>query len=227
MQRTPEPELMLDPEQARAYAEADFEAPHSRFMELLREAFPGLAVNGAVLDLGCGPGDIAMRFARAFPDAQVDGIDGAPAMLKEGERLLAGSGLEGRVRLAQACLPSDAPPRDQYRGVISNSLLHHLHDPAVLWDAVVRYTEPGGFVFVMDLMRPDSRESAEAMVGQYAAGEPEVLKRDFFHSLLAAFRIDEVREQLAHAGLADLAVRAVSDRHLVVSGHRPPDESLP
>jgi len=219
MDRTPEPELMLDPEQARAYADADFEAPHSRFVELFHEAFPGLAVDGPVLDLGCGPGDIAMRFARAFPDAQVDGIDGAPAMLKEGERLLAGSGLESRVRLVHACLPADPPPRDAYRGIISNSLLHHLHDPAVLWDAIARYTAPGGFVFVMDLMRPDSRESAEALVQEYAAGEPEVLRRDFFHSLLAAFRVDEVRGQLARAGLDGLGVRAVSDRHLVVSGH--------
>lgn len=218
MHRTPEPELMLDPDQARAYAEANFEAPHSRFVELFREAFPGLGVCGPVLDLGCGPGDISRRFARAYPDATVDGVDGAPAMLSEGERLLAGSGLEDRVRLVQACLPADSLPRDRYRGVISNSLLHHLHDPAVLWDTVLRHTAPGGFVFIMDLMRPDSREAAEAMVAQYAADEPPVLQRDFFHSLLAAFRVDEVREQLDRAGLTDLEVRPVSDRHLVVSG---------
>ncbi|WP_018233191.1 class I SAM-dependent methyltransferase [Thioalkalivibrio thiocyanodenitrificans] len=218
MDRVPEPELMLDPEQARAYAEADFEAPHGRFIELLRETFPDLEVSGPVLDLGCGPGDIAMRFARAYPGARVDGVDGAPAMLAEGARLLAGSGLESRVRLVQASLPDDPPPRDRYRGVISNSLLHHLHDPAVLWDAVRRYTGPGGFVFVMDLMRPDSREVAEALVATYAADEPALLQRDFLHSLLAAFRPDEVRDQLAHAGLAGLGVRPVSDRHLIISG---------
>ncbi|OOG23358.1 SAM-dependent methyltransferase [Thioalkalivibrio denitrificans] len=218
MDRIPEPELMLDPEQARAYAEADFAEPHGHFIELFRETFPQLEIEGPVLDLGCGPGDVAMRFARAFPAAEVDGIDGAPAMLAEGKRLLAGSGLETRVRLIQACLPGDVPPRPHYRGVISNSLLHHLHDPAVLWNAVDQYTEPGGFVFVMDLMRPDSRETAEALVAQYAASEPDVLQRDFFNSLLAAFTPDEVRVQLARSGLGDLGVRAVSDRHLLVSG---------
>ncbi len=34
MNRTPEPELMLEQEQARAYFEADFEEPHGRFIEL-------------------------------------------------------------------------------------------------------------------------------------------------------------------------------------------------
>src|SRR5690349_165975 len=37
VQRILEPELMLDPAQAQAYASADFEEPHSRFITLLRE----------------------------------------------------------------------------------------------------------------------------------------------------------------------------------------------
>ena len=37
MDRVPEPELMLDPDQARAYAEADFEAPHRHCVKTLFE----------------------------------------------------------------------------------------------------------------------------------------------------------------------------------------------
>ena len=47
--------------------------------------------------------------------------------------------------------------------------------------------------------------------------EPPVLKRDFYNSLLAAFEIEEVRAQLAAAGMSGLSVRTVSDRHLLVS----------
>ena len=60
--------------------------------------------------------------------------------------------------------------------------------------------------------------TAQALVAQYAANEPEVLCRDFYNSLLAAFELDEVRQQLELAGLPRLEVRAVSDRHLLVSG---------
>jgi hypothetical protein len=52
---------------------------------------------------------------------------------------------------------------------------------------------PGAPVLVMDLMRPASPAAAEALVEQYAAGEPEVLRRDFYNSLLAAFEPGEVR----------------------------------
>jgi hypothetical protein len=73
-------------------------------------------------------------------------------------------------------------------------------------------------VFVMDLMRPPSREAALALLALHAAEAPEVLRRDFLNSLCAAFRPDEVRLQLAAAGLSHLQVEVVSDRHLIVHG---------
>jgi len=41
---------------------------------------------------------------------------------------------------------------------------------------------------------------------------------DFYRSLLAAFTPAEVRAQLRAAGLEELAVEVISDRHLFVSG---------
>jgi SAM-dependent methyltransferase len=82
MQRVPEPELMREDLQAKAYAEADFEEPHSNFIKLFQQNFPRVNIKGFVLDLGCGPGDISIRFARAFPKCAVHGVDGSEAMLK-------------------------------------------------------------------------------------------------------------------------------------------------
>ena len=104
--------------------------------------------------------------------------------------------------------------------MFSNSLLHHLTDPAVLWNCIRRWTAPGTPVFVMDLMRPESRDRARALVDQYAAGEPDILRHDFLHSLFAAYEVGEVEAQLRAADLAHLQVRPCSDRHLVVRGRR-------
>jgi ubiquinone/menaquinone biosynthesis C-methylase UbiE len=220
MERIAEPELMDEAAQARAYAEADFSAPHDRFIALFREQFPGLEPQGCVLDLGCGPGDVTRRFAHAFPACNLHGVDAAAAMLRLAEEQQRGSDLESRIRYIHGYLPSAELPQARYATLICNSLLHHLADPMVLWHSVLRHSAPGAAIFVMDLMRPDSRATAEAMVAQYAAGEPEVLRRDFFHSLLAAYTVDEVRVQLRAAGL-DLAVTTVSDRHFIVSGYLP------
>ena len=88
MRRILEPELMEDPIQALAYAEADFEIPHSMFVRLFQETFRNDEINGFVLDLGCGPGDVLFRFCRAYPKCVVHGIDGSEPMLRCGEDIL-------------------------------------------------------------------------------------------------------------------------------------------
>lgn len=220
MERIPEPELMDDEAQARAYAEADFEEPHGRFIAHLRESFPDLADEGTALDLGCGPGDIALRFARALPRWCVDGVDASPAMLRCGREAVERADLQDRVTLVHAHLPQGSAPRERYDLVFSNSLLHHLAAPDALWTCVRRWAPPGTPVFVVDLERPENRERARRLVERYAADEPEVLRRDFFHSLLAAYRVDEVRRQLAEGGLGHLEVSGIGDRHLRVRGRR-------
>jgi hypothetical protein len=102
--------------------------------------------------------------------------------------------------------------------VISNSLLHHLRDPHALWSTLAHAAAPGAAVYVMDLMRPASRAAARSLVAAHAGGEPAVLVRDFYHSLLAAYTPAEVRTQLVRAGLSRLKVEAVSDRHLIAWG---------
>lgn len=218
MRRIPEPELMDDEAQARAYAEADFSEPHQRFVALFREAFPDEALAGTVLDLGCGPADVALRLARAYPLCRIDGLDGAAAMLAFGHEAVRRAGLAHRVRLVEGYLPGAAPPLAVYDAVVSNSLLHHLADPSVLWASVKRWGRPGAPVLVMDLLRPEDGIQVDGLVRRYAADAPEVLRRDFEHSLKAAYRVEEVLEQLAVAGLGALTVRAVGDRHLVVAG---------
>lgn len=222
MERIPEPELMDAPEQALAYAQADFEEPNEQFLRLLAERFPRHAPH-RVLDLGCGPADIPLRLARRRPAVEIWAVDGAQAMLELARRAVAESGLAARVHCLRWRLGSEPPPRElqavAFDTCISNSLLHHLADPRVLW-ATVAGLRRGTAVAVMDLLRPADRKAARSIVETYAGGEPEVLRRDFFHSLCAAYRPEEVRDQLRAADLGHLQVDVVSDRHLLVSGWR-------
>jgi SAM-dependent methyltransferase len=221
MRRIPEPELMDEAEQARAYAEADFSEPNERFVGYFESVFPELH-DGSVLDLGCGPGDIVLRLATRRPGLVVHGLDGSAAMLHfASERLREMPSLSGRVQFVEGVLPGAVLPLAQYDAVISNSLLHHLHDPAVFWQAVRGAAAPGAAVLVMDLFRPMSEAAARAIVEQYAPDAPDLLKRDYFASLCAAFEPDEIRAQLREAGLDGLDVRTVSDRHVLVAGRLP------
>jgi cyclopropane fatty-acyl-phospholipid synthase-like methyltransferase len=215
--RIPEPELMDTAEQARAYAVADFTEPHEAFVSRFRERFPAFGA-GRVLDLGCGTADVTMRFARAYPEVRVHGVDGAPAMLAEGTTLVRDADVGDRVSLELVRLPDPALSGAAYDAVISNSLLHHLADPSVLWATVESAVGRGAAVFVMDLCRPASTDAAQHLVATYAAGESPVLRDDFYRSLCAAYTPHEVTEQLAAAGLDAFRVERAGDRHVLVWG---------
>ena len=209
---------MDDTEQALAYARADFSEANALFIDLLEGASGG-ELNGRLLDLGCGPADIPLALARRHPQLRIDAVDGAPAMLDLARRNIeADASADGRVRLLCEYLPCDDLPAQGYRTIASNSLLHHLADPAVMWQTVARCAAPGAQVLVMDLARPASEIAVDALVETYAMDAPEVLRRDFRNSLFAAYTPDEVEGQLMAAGLGGLQVDRVSDRHLAISG---------
>ena len=225
MRRITEPELMDEAGQAAAYAGADFEAPHNHFIQLLKETVGGhLPGTGRAVDLGCGAADISIRFATAYPGYHIDAIDGAAAMLAEAQKALADlpaagarAGLSNRITLIKARLDASCLSQQAYDLIFSNSLLHHLHDPMLLWDCI-KNARGDPAVFIMDLMRPDNDARVAALVREYAGSEAEILQRDFKASLKAAFTPAEIRAQLLAAGLEELTVSVVSDRHLTIHG---------
>ena len=218
MKRRPEPELMDSEEQTLAYAEADFSEANSLFTDHFCERFGDLPESGRMADLGCGPGDIAIRLAESLPGWRITGLDAGENMLKRARERLAGERVAARVEFRLAYLPDDSLEAQCWDAVVSNSLLHHLPDPQVLWRSVHQLGAPGAAVQVMDLMRPQNEELAWRLVDQYADGAPEVLREDFFNSLLAAYTPVEVSDQLIEAGLDRLKIESASDRHWIVHG---------
>jgi 2-polyprenyl-3-methyl-5-hydroxy-6-metoxy-1,4-benzoquinol methylase len=216
MNRVLEPELMDDPMQAEAYARADFVEENQGFVDRFKEYFPGFS-QGKVLDLGCGPADIPIRFARLYPTCQVIGIDASAPMIQLGEQAVKQAGLTDRITLRCERFEEVAGARI-VDAVISNSLLHHLPNPLQFWQKLRQLVKPGAPVLVMDLLRPESSEAAQAIVDQYAANEPDILRRDFYNSLLAAFTEDEIGSQLARMNLTRLLIDIPDDRHWVVGG---------
>jgi len=220
MKRIPEPELMEDPEQAIAYGTADFEEPHSNFIKLLLTNCPFPGDIGAVLDLGSGTGDITFRVAKAFPEALIDAVDGSEAMISYArEELGKRPEFEERIRFIR-CKLENFEPGKSYDLIVSNSLLHHIPEPARFWRDIKRLSGSGTYVFIMDLLRPGSTSEARRLVETHSPDEPDILKRDFYNSLLAAFEIDEVETQLFEAGLGCFTAERASDRHLIVYGMR-------
>jgi SAM-dependent methyltransferase len=215
MKRVPEPELMDDEQQSIAYAKADFSTSNQIFVDSLVRDFPRHL--GTVVDIGCGPGDVVLRLAKAVPNAAITAIDGSAPMIALARTAARAAAVGARLTLLHTRIPGPPPSAQSFDAVLSKDLLHHLPDPQVLWREVTRLARPGAAVYVMDLVRPESEAIAEAMVAEGAGSEDPILQRDFYNSLLAAFTIEEVRAQLAEANLR-LDVARAATRHMLIKG---------
>ena len=215
MERVLEPELMDDEQQSIAYARADFSSSNQFFVDGLINDFSRPLTTA--VDIGCGPGDVMIRLARALPDLHITAIDASAPMITLARAAVMTEGLSDRIELVQGYVPGVALKAHSFDAVLSKDLLHHVPDPSVLWKEIARLGRPGAVVYVMDLVRPPTPEEAHRIVDRVAAREDPILREDFYKSLCAAFTVDELREQVAAAGL-DLEVRQASDRHALISG---------
>ena len=215
MQRTLEPEIMNKEENVLAYSRADFSLVNQKFADDLAKKYPYIKI---ILDLGCGPADIPIRLAQLLPKVHITAIDASKKMIESAKVAVTKSRLNNHITLIVAHLPGLPFKSKTFDAIISNSILHHLPNPNVLWEEIKKLGKSRGVVFVMDLLRPDSPAKAKEIVKQYSENEDYVLKEDFYNSLLAAFTLDEIKEQLIKAGLPNLNAEIISDRHWLVSG---------
>ena len=220
MQRIPEPELMTAHEQVDAYADADFSSGDSRTValieQLLDETGP-LPKDPLIVDLGCGPGNITIRLAELLPNAQVIGIDGSEPMLAVAkQRSIRTSNNLKFIRLQLHDIEVEL--KDLADLVVSNSLLHRLKKPDLLWSVTQSIAKPGCRVLHRDLRRPTSLAEVHRLQQQHLPKAPSVLIQDFTASLVAAYTTDEVNQQLRRAEMNRAKARSEDDRYLVVSG---------
>jgi len=220
MERQPEPEAMDIAEEAEAYAQADFAEVNAAFVNRLMY-FMGKRQSALSLDLGTGPGDIPIRIMRHGVRWHIAAADISPPMLRHARGAITAAGLGWAIHAVCADGKAEPFPSGAFDIVFSNSILHHISETEPFWAEVKRVAKRGAFVLLRDLARPPTPEAATDVVRTYSGEESLLLRQEYYRSLLAAYTPEEVRAQLARAGLGVLMVEMVSDRHLDVFGWMP------
>jgi ubiquinone/menaquinone biosynthesis C-methylase UbiE len=116
--------------------------PYRRILEAAR-----ITSEDAVLDFGCGIGNILIALAEGMPFKEpLIGTDIAAALIEMGKREVARAGLAGRIELSVA--PATRLPFDEGRFdvVLTSHVIKHLDDTALATALreVARVLRPGG-----------------------------------------------------------------------------------
>ena len=132
--------------------------------------------NGAVLDVGCGPGQLAIRIARRAPGLRVTGTDIDPAMVARAtanaERAFAGDD-PARPTFVVGDVAALPFAEGAFDLVVSTFSLHHWADPAAGLVDVHRVLRPDARALIWDLAGPLRHRHAGAPEPvELAAGSP-------------------------------------------------------
>lgn len=229
LSRELEPEVMDTPEEARDYDAMD----HSEVNETFCRDLLALSPEGPVLDVGTGTAQIPIALLRHAPSLRVVGIDLAEHMLVLGRENVVDAGLAHAISLERIDAKATSLGSGSFPTVMSNSIVHHIPEPALVLREMWRLVAPGGLLFVRDLLRPDTLADVEQLVERYAGPPPSTRderarfehQRDLFRaSLRAALSLEEVR---ALAAELDASVSQTSDRHWTLTARKgaPPGSS--
>jgi ubiquinone/menaquinone biosynthesis C-methylase UbiE len=114
--------------------------------------------NDRAVDLACGPGTLALRFARHV--RSICALDLTPAILARARSNAAKDGLANLV-----CVLGDAQALPFADGALDLAVtsysLHHISDPAKVLNEMARVVKPGGRVGVLDIVVPETPKIRE------------------------------------------------------------------
>ena len=218
--RVLEPEVMDTERDAEEYRAIDNREVNRIFVE---QALALAPARGVILDVGAGPGAIAIELARASA-LDVVAIDLAEHMLAIARADVLRERLSARVTIARVDAKATGFPSASFDAVVSNSLVHHVPDPVALFAEIARLVRPGGAIFIKDLLRPRSARELAGLVARHASNDTPYQRELFAASLHAALRTDEVERACREAGLRGARVRQVSDRHWTIERRAEPAE---
>ena len=174
----------------------------------------------SLLDVGAGTALIPIELASRKQGFHITAIDLAEEMLKVARCNVDRAGHSESITLelvdAKGLPYADA----SFDAVMSNSIVHHIPQPRDTLAEMLRVLQPGGLLFVRDLLRPETADDVERIVQTYAGDESPRQQQLFRQSLHAALTVDEVAALMTGLGQPAECVAQTTDRHWTIVARR-------
>jgi SAM-dependent methyltransferase len=122
-----------------------------RFFARVAHDVAALVPQGAVLEIGPGPGRLAVTLAKLAPGVRITGVDIAQEMVERASVLAASSGVADRVEFQVGDVAALPFPDASFDLVVSTLSAHHWPDPATGLAELHRVLRPGGVAWIYDL----------------------------------------------------------------------------
>ncbi|MFZ5916491.1 MAG: class I SAM-dependent methyltransferase [Chloroflexota bacterium] len=195
MERIPESEAIAAMADARRYSQVmSRRLVQHEYCQLAREVVRmGVPSGGRVLDVGTGPGFVAIEVARLLQGTgcQVVGLDLSAAMLVVAAENGAQQGLSDLLTWREGDARAMPFDDDEFDAVVSSGSLHHWEDPQAVVNEIARVLKPGGHCIIRDSKRLQ-RGGPRLFAWAIGLTLPRDFREHYWHSIRSSYTPQEL-----------------------------------
>lgn len=209
MERSPESEAIAKIEDAQRFNELmGGRLRQHEYRGLAREAVAlGVPQEGKVLDLGTGPGYVAIEVARLLQGTgcQVIGLDLSEAMLALAAENAQRESLEAMISWRKGDAKAMPFEDGDFDLVVCNDSLHHWEDPVRVFDEIARVLKEGGQCLVHDSKRLN-KWAPKLMSWAIGMIIPSDFRMHYWNSIKSSYTPEELNTLLKESQLEGWSV---------------------
>ncbi len=164
------------------------------------------ARSGDLLEIGGGPGQLAVEIGRRARDLQITAMDSSSDMVRMAETRIHASGLGRQVKVAHGDAKDIPSLNDSFDFVLSLGSLHRWRAPDLVLDEIHRVLKPGGKAWIYDVRREMPESDWDDLCRRVPA-----LVRPFFEmgvmgSWRAAYTEGQIRDVVASSSFSQFSI---------------------
>jgi ubiquinone/menaquinone biosynthesis C-methylase UbiE len=175
-------------------------------------------IKGRVLDIGTGPGWIAVELALRHPQWEIWAVDLSRDMLSHARRAAQRAGVSERIHFIHGEASSLPFETGMFDLVYSHFVLHHLAHPEAMFNEAARTTRGGGRIVIKDLLRQPAWKARLLLAfSRFALRYSFGQLRMYRESIDAGLTFQEIRAALKNSQLSMAQIRSFRGLDFVIT----------
>jgi len=208
-ERKPSIEGFYSAEVAKSFEKMTNILPFKMLRRRIISELKNYNLNGLLVDVGCGSGNLIVEVAQKYKSIDLKGIDISDEILKLAKQRAIKNELNERIKFEIGNVENLPFSDNSIDFIISSLSLHHWSNPKIAFKELVRTLKGDGLLLIFDFRRNSRKFFYGLLKFVTKIVAPKVLKEinEPLGSLQAGYTAEEIREILSRINIRSVEIR--------------------